>query len=327
MPDATARPSRPDARAGRLSIAPMMQRTDRHYRRFMRRLTRHTLLYTEMIPLGAIFQAGRDRYLRFDPAEHPVALQIGGGEPAGLARAVRHAGRYGYREVNLNCGCPSRAVRDGGFGAVLMRTPARTAVCVRAMTESTDLPVTVKARIGLDGDQSDAFLDDFVGAVAEAGCRRIILHARSAWLDGLSPAANRTVPPLDYDRVRRLARGRPDLAVVVNGGIRSLAEAGSFLADGLDGVMIGRAAWDHPWLFAEADQQVFGAPRRALTREQAVRAHAPYLVRALAEGVPLRRLVRPLAGLYRREPGARRWRRVLATLRTVDDLLACTAAG
>ncbi len=325
MSEATALPRTPGVPDRRLSIAPMMQRTDRHYRRFMRRLTRCTLFYTEMIPLGAILHGRRERYLRFDPAEHPVALQVGGSDPAGLAAAVRHAGRYGYREVNLNCGCPSRAVRDGGFGVVLMRTPAHAAACVRAMAEAADLPVTVKVRIGLDGDRSEAFLDDFVGAVAEAGCRGFIVHARSAWLTGLSPAGNRTVPPLDYPRVRRLACGRPDLAVVINGGIRSLGEAAGFLAEGLSGVMIGREAWEHPWLFAAADPRVFGAPAPASTREQAVRDHLPYLTRSLADGVPLHRLVRPLVGLYRHQPGARRWRRALATLRSPEDLRACVA--
>lgn len=327
MLEATARDRRPQALDRRLSVAPMMQRTDRHFRRFMRRLTRRTLLYTEMIPLGAILHGPRERRLRLDAAEQPVALQVGGSDPAGLSTAAGLAGRFGYREINLNCGCPSNAVRDGGFGVVLMRTPARTAECVRAMVESTELPVTVKARIGLDTDRSEAFLDDFVGAVADAGCRSFIIHARSAWLTGLNPKQNRTIPPLDYARVRRLARSRPDLEIVVNGGIRSLSEAAGFLAEGFAGAMIGRAAWEHPWLFAEADHRVFGAPRPLLTREEALRAHAPYVARAMSDGEPFHRLARPLAGLYRRQPGARRWRRALAEHRTLADALGSMAAA
>ena len=327
MPEATAPHRRPGAPDRRLSVAPMMQRTDRHFRRFMRRLTRRTLLYTEMVPLGAILHGPRERRLRLDPDEQPVALQVGGSDPAGLATAAALAGRYGYREINLNCGCPSHAVQDGGFGVVLMRTPARTAACVRAMVESTDLPVTVKARIGLDTDRSEAFLDDFVGAVADAGCRSFIMHARPAWLTGLNPKQNRTIPPLDYARVRRLARRRPDLEIIVNGGIRSLAEVAGFLAEGLGGAMIGRAAWEHPWLFAEADYRVFGAPPAPLTREAALRAHVPYVARALADGEPFHRLARPLAGLYRRQPGARRWRRALAEHPTLDAVLGSMAAA
>ncbi|MCY4429807.1 MAG: tRNA dihydrouridine(20/20a) synthase DusA [Rhodospirillales bacterium] len=327
MLEATARLDRPRALDRRLSVAPMMQRTDRHFRRFMRRLTRCTLLYTEMIPLGAILHGPRERRLRLEPAEQPVALQVGGSDPAGLSTAAKLAERYGYREINLNCGCPSNAVQDGGFGVVLMRTPARTAECVRAMVESTDLPVTVKARIGLDTDRSEAFLDDFVGAAADAGCRSFIIHARSAWLTGLNPQQNRTIPPLDYARVRRLARSHANLDIVVNGGIQSLSEVTGFLAEGFSGVMVGRAAWDHPWLFAEADQRVFGAHAPPLTREEALRAHAPYIARALADGEPFHRLARPLAGLYRRQPGARRWRRALAEHQSLHDALGSMAVA
>lgn len=312
----------------RLSVAPMMQRTDSHFRRFMRLLTRHTLLYTEMIPLGAILEGPRERSLRFDPLEQPVALQVGGADPSGLAAAAGYGEAYGYREINLNCGCPSHSVQHGGFGIVLMRTPTHTAECVRAMVESTSLPVTVKARIGLDAQRSDAFLDDFVGAVAEAGCQSFIIHARSAWLKGLSPKQNRSVPPLDYARVHRLARRRPDLDIIINGGIRSLAEANQFLAEGLGGAMIGRAAWEHPWQFTEADRRVFGVDSSLPpTREGALRAHAPYVDRALADGQPFHRVARPLVGLYRDQPKARRWRRALAETRTLDDALGYMAAA
>lgn len=326
MPESTAAKSRL-ALDRRLSVAPMMQRTDRHFRQFIRHLTRHTLLYTEMIPLGALLSSEREHHLRFDPAENPLALQVGGADPSGLGRAARYAEDYGYQEVNLNCGCPSNAVQDGGFGIVLMRRPARTAECVRAMVESTRLPVTVKARIGLDVERSDAFLDDFVGAVAEAGCRSFAIHARPAWLRGLSPKENRTVPPLDHERVRRLARARPDLEIVINGGIISLSEVTDLVAGGLGGVMVGRAAWDHPWLLAEADHKVFGASPGPVTREDALRAHAPYIARSLAAGEPFRRLARPLAGLYRWQPGARRWRQLLAVSASLDDAMASIAVA
>ncbi len=309
----------------RLSVAPMMQRTDRHFRRFARHLTRRTLLYTEMIPLGAILSGARDRFLRFDPSEHPLALQVGGADPEGLAIAARAAEAHGYREINLNCGCPSTAVQHGGFGVVLMRVPRHVAECVRAMTEASALPVTIKTRIGLDDDRSDAFLDDFVGAAAEAGCRSFAIHARPAWLHGLSPKDNRTVPPLDHDRVRRLARIRPDLEIVINGGVTSLGEAAAFLAEGFGGAMIGRAAWDHPWLLSEADSVIFGERRRSLTREQVLSSHASYVTGGIAAGEPLRRLVKPLTGLYRQQPGARRWRQALSTARTFDDARAMMA--
>ena len=305
----------------------MMQRTDRHFRQFIRHLTRHTLLYTEMIPLGAILSSKRERHLWFNLAENPLALQVGGADPTGLSFASRCAEDYGYQEVNLNCGCPSSTVQEGGFGVALMRRPTCTAECVRAMVESTSLPVTVKARIGLDEERSDGFLDDFVGAVAEAGCRSFAIHARPAWLRGLNPKENRTVPPLDHERVRRLARARPDLEIVINGGISSLSEVTHLLVGVLGGVMVGRAAWDHPWLLAEADHKVFGASPRPVTREDVLRAHAPYITRSLDAGEPFRRLARPLAGLYRWQPGARRWRRLLAESASLDDAMTNMAVA
>ncbi len=287
---------------------------------FLRCLTRKTFLYTEMIALGAVLHGNRERFLGHDEVEHPLALQIGGSDPQDLALAARLAETWGYSEINLNCGCPSDPVQRGGFGAALMRTPGLVAECVRAMCDATSLPVTVKARIGIDGDSSDAFLDQFVGQVAEAGCRSFAIHARTAWLSGLSPKENRTVPPLDWDRVRRLKRMHPHLEVILNGGVLDLDQVRSLLEEGLDGVMVGRVAWDTPWIFASADVEMFGERENTCAdRAEALDLHAPYIARALAEGQPFHRLTRSLTGLYRGHAGSRRWRRALAESSSLDE--------
>ena len=253
----------PGARAidRRLSVAPMLDWTDRHCRYFLRLITRHTLLYTEMITTGALIHGDRDRHLVFDPAEHPVALQLGGADPEAMARCARIGAEHGYDEININCGCPSDRVRNGRFGACLMAEPRVVADCVAAMKAAVDIPVTVKSRIGIDEQDSYEALVDFVGTVAEAGCDALIVHARKAWLQGLSPKENREIPPLRYDLVERLEGDFPDLSISINGGILTLDAALGFLAR-LDGVMIGREAYQNPWILADADRLMFDDPQQ-----------------------------------------------------------------
>ena len=294
-----------------LSIAPMMDRTDRHDRVFLRLISRRVLLYTEMIPAGAILHGDRDRFLAFDPSEHPVALQVGGAEPADLAACARAAAAYGYDEINLNVGCPSDRVQKARFGACLMAEPALVAACVTAMGEAADIPVTVKTRIGVDDRDSFDELVAFASRLRAAGLGTLIVHARKAWLRGLSPKENREVPPLRYDMVYQLKREVPDLTVVLNGGVTSLDDAEAHLAR-VDGVMIGRAAYENPYLLAEADRRVFGDPRPARSREAVVEALLPYVAARLADGVPLKSITRHILGLFNGLPGARAWRRHLS---------------
>ena len=294
-----------------LSIAPMMDRTDRHDRVFLRLISRRVLLYTEMIPAGAILHGDRDRFLAFDPSEHPVALQVGGAEPADLAACARAAAAYGYDEINLNVGCPSDRVQKARFGACLMAEPALVAACVTAMGEAADIPVTVKTRIGVDDRDSFDELVAFASRLRAAGLGTLIVHARKAWLRGLSPKENREVPPLRYDMVYQLKREVPDLTVVLNGGVTSLDDAEAHLAR-VDGVMIGRAAYENPYLLAEADRRVFGDPRPARSREAVVEALLPYVAARLADGVPLKSITRHIRGLFNGLPGARAWRRHLS---------------
>jgi tRNA-dihydrouridine synthase A len=303
-PRAAARPDR------RLSVAPMLDHTDRHLRYLLRLLTRRTLLYSEMVTTGALLHGSPRRCLDHDPFEQPVALQLGGSEPADLAACARLAERWGYAEVNLNAGCPSERVQSGAFGACLMAEPATVAACVRAMRAAAALPVTVKSRIGIDDRDSYAELADFVGTVADAGCRTFVVHARKAWLRGLSPAENRSVPPLRHDMVYRLKQDFPQLEVVLNGGVRTLEAALAHLAR-VDGVMVGRAAIDTPYLLAAADRVVFGEDRPAPSREEVLDRYRAYVGARLAEGVPLARMTRHLLGLYHGMPGARAWRRHL----------------
>lgn len=305
----------PTARRGLLrplSVAPMMDRTDRHCRAFLRRLTRHTLLYTEMITTGAVLHGDREHLLGHDEEERPLALQLGGDDPGELARAAEIAAEWGYDEVDLNVGCPSDRVQKGRFGACLMAEPERVAAAVAAMRDAVELPVTVKHRIGID--QADGYEDllRFVTTVAAAGCDRFSVHARKAWLSGLSPKENRTVPPLRYELVHRLKRELPHLAVEINGGILDLAAAREHLAAGVDAVMIGRAAYDDPYLLAAADRDLFGESGEPPSRREVIERLLPYVEARLARGVPLKRLSRHLLGLFAGRPGARAWKRHLA---------------
>jgi len=289
----------------------MMDWSDRHCRYFLRRCAPHARLYTEMITTGALLHGEPERHLAFDPAEHPLGAQLGGSEPAQLARCAKLIEAYGYDEVNLNVGCPSERVQRGAFGACLMAEPPLVAECVRAMRDAVGIEVTVKHRIGIDDVQSYSFVRDFVGAVAEAGCGVFMVHARNAVLKGLSPKENREVPPLRYDVVHRLKRDFPRTAFVVNGGLTTLAQIEAQLAQ-VDGVMLGRAAYHQPWLLAEADALVFGGAAPAAQRAGVMRAMADYAARNAARGTPLRHITRHMLGLYHGAPRARFWRRLLS---------------
>jgi tRNA-dihydrouridine synthase A len=289
----------------------MMDRTDRHYRRFIREITRRTLLYTEMVTTDAIRQGNPDALLGFDPAERPLALQLGGDDPMALAECARIAEDRGYDEVNLNVGCPSDRVRQGRFGACLMAEPDRVAAAVAAMRAATALPVTVKHRIGIDDLDRYEDMERFVSVVAGSGCDRFSVHARKAVLGGLTPKENRSVPPLRYEEVHRLKSEHPELRIEINGGIRSLAEVREQLAF-VDGVMIGRAAYDDPFFLSGADREFYGEPDVPRTRRQVVEALVPYIEARLAKGVPLGRITRHMHGLFTGRAGARRWRRQLS---------------
>lgn len=302
----------PRAATPALSVAPMMDVTDRHFRWFIRRLSRHTLLYTEMVVAQALIHGDRERLLRFDPSEHPIALQLGGDDPVKLTECAKMAEDAGYDEVNLNVGCPSPRVQSGSFGVVLMRRPQVVAEAVAQMRAAVRIPVTVKHRIGLD--ELDRFEDmlTFVDTVAPAGADRFTVHARKAWTQGLSPKQNRNVPPLRHAEVHQLKQLRSELHVEINGGIRTLDEAAAHLQH-VDAVMIGRAARDTPWIFAQADAQIFGAATPPLSREAVARQVVPYLEAALTEPrFRLHHATRHLAPLFAGQPGARAWRRTLA---------------
>ena len=296
-----------------ISVAPMMDRTDRHYRFFLRLISRHTLLYTEMVPARAILRGDRDRLLAFDPSEHPLALQIGGDDPAELAEVARIAEDRGFDEINLNVGCPSSRVQTGNFGACLMRQPALVARGVSAMRAACTLPVTVKHRIGVDDLDHYDDMRNFVDVVSDAGCDRFSVHARKAWLQGLSPKENRNIPPLRYAEVYRLKQERPDLSIEINGGVTSWGETHAHLAQ-VDAVMIGRWAYDQPWAFATVDRDFFAAFEPGRSREEVVEAMTTYTERYLKDEVHGRvgHVVRHMMGLYAGEPGARAWRRHLS---------------
>lgn len=305
-PEATRVPTPP------VSIAPMMEKTDRHYRYFMRQITRRTLLYTEMITTGAILHGDRDYLLGFDDLEHPLSLQLGGDDPDELYRAVRLADEYGYDEYNLNVGCPSDRVQNANFGACLMARPAHVRRLVEAMRSATSRPVTVKHRIGIDGRESYDEMREFVEVVNEAQPARFTVHARIAILAGLSPKENRSVPPLRYEDVYRLKREMPHLQIEINGHVGSLDEIAGHL-ERVDGVMIGRAAYDHPWLFAEVDERFFGADRAGRpTKRQVVEGMMPYLDRWCAAGWPARNVLRHMLGLFAFCPGTRRYKQALS---------------
>lgn len=294
----------------RLSVAPMLDWTDRHCRYLHRLLSRHALLYTEMVTTGALLHGDVARHLRFDGAEHPLALQLGGSEPQDLARCARLGQDWGYDEINLNCGCPSERVQRGAFGACLMHEPQLVADCVQAMQDAVHLPITVKHRIGIDQDESYALVRDFVGQVAQAGCATFIVHARNAWLKGLSPKENREIPPLRYAVVAQLKRDFPALRFVINGGFKSDATIEEQLAV-LDGVMVGREAYHNPWWLAQWDERYFGAAPSAHTRESVEEAMVAYMEQeAQAHGTHWYAVARHMLGLRNGLPGARRWRQV-----------------
>ncbi len=296
----------------RFAIAPMMDWTDRHCRFFHRLLTRRALIYTEMITTGALLHGDRARLLRFAAAEHPVALQVGGSDPAALAQCARMAEDFGYDEINLNVGCPSDRVQDGRFGACLMAEPVLVGDCVAAMKAAVRIPVTVKCRLGIDDQDTEIALDEMTRAVTSAGVDALIVHGRKAWLQGLSPKENREIPPLDYERVFRLKRSHPALPIVLNGGIADLAQGASYL-DKLDGLMMGRAAYREPWRLLGVDPLIFGAPPPVASAKAAMQELIPYIERELAAGTRLYAIVRHVLGLFHAVPGARAFRRLLAT--------------
>jgi tRNA-dihydrouridine synthase A len=298
-------------RQHRFVVAPMMDWTDRHCRFFHRLLSARARLYTEMVTAEAILHGDRGRLLGFSAEEHPVALQLGGSDPARLAEAAAIGEGFGYDEINLNVGCPSDRVQEGRFGACLMAEEGLVARCVQAMRARVAVPVTVKCRIGIDDQDSEADLERFVTAVAEAGCRTFIVHARKAWLSGLSPKENREIPPLDHGRVHRLKAAHPELDIVLNGGIGSLNEAEAHLAH-VDGVALGRAAYHNPYLLAEADRRLFGSAHAPRSRREVLEALVPYAERHVGAGGRLNNIARHILGLYRGEPGARAFRRCLS---------------
>jgi tRNA-dihydrouridine synthase A len=303
-------------RSHRISVAPMMDWTDRHCRYFHRMLSPEAWLYTEMVTTGALIHGDVPRHLDFDRAEHPVALQLGGSDPEALAHCARLGEQWGYDEINLNCGCPSERVQNGSFGACLMAEPALVADCVKAMIDAVDVAVTVKHRIGLDRNEDYGFVRDFVGTVALAGCDVFIVHARNAVLKGLSPKENREVPPLRYDVVAMLKHDFPSLTFVVNGGLASPSQIGEAI-ERFDGVMIGRAAYHDPWLLAQLDRSTAAKAPRA--RADVVLAMKRYAREQLAAGVALRSIVRHMLGLYHGQPAARSWRRMLSDATLLRD--------
>ncbi|ABD08095.1 TIM-barrel protein, yjbN family [Rhodopseudomonas palustris HaA2] len=305
-------------RSFRFCTAPMMEWTDSRCRVFHRLLTKRARLYTEMVTTGAVIHGDRQRLLGFDASEHPVALQLGGSDPAALATAAKIGEDFGYDEINLNVGCPSDRVKEGRFGACLMAEPELVADGVAAMKRAVEIPVTVKCRIGIDDQDPEAALDTLARGVVAAGVDALIVHARKAWLNGLSPKENRHVPPLDYDRVYRLKRALPDLPIVINGGIGSIAEAKLHLAH-VDGVMLGRAAYQEPWRLLEVDPELFGEAAPYATMKDALEALMPYIEDQLAQGVRLHAITRHLIGAYQGVPGARAFRRYLSEFGVKPD--------
>lgn len=295
----------------RFAVAPMMEWTDRHCRYFLRLLSKRALLYSEMVTAEAIKHGDVAKLLQYNEPEHPVALQLGGGEPTVLADAARIGAEFGYDEINLNVGCPSDRVQSGRFGACLMAEPKLVGDCIAAMQAKVDVPVTVKCRIGIDDQDAEESLDAFVDTIAESGCETFIVHARKAWLEGLSPKENREIPPINYDRVYRLKERRPDLAILVNGGIVSLFEARQHLTH-VDGVMLGRAAYQDPYILAGVDREIFGGEETPPSRLDVLDAFMPYAEAELAKGVRLNQLTRHILGLFHGQKRARAFRRLLS---------------
>lgn len=297
--------------AHQLSVAPMLDWTDQDCRYFLRLISKHTLLYTEMVTTGALIHGDRDRFLNHDMDEVPVALQLGGSDPEALARCAKFGEEAGYSEINLNVGCPSDRVQSGAFGACLMAQPKLVAEGVAAMIEAVNIPVTVKTRLGIDKLDSYEFVSDFVSQVSEAGCEIFIMHARKAWLQGLSPKENRDIPPLEYDRVYQLKQDFPHLHMDINGGIKTLEQAQLHLKH-VDGVMIGREVYHNPYILAQADHLLFGDNSEALSRHDIIRAMLPYIEQRMIDGRPLKSITRHLLGLFQGIAGAKAWRRHLS---------------
>lgn len=295
----------------RLCVAPMLDWTDRFCRYFLRLISGRAVLYTEMVTTSALLHGDREYLLRFDPLEHPVALQLGGSDPGELAQSARFGEQWGYDEINLNLGCPSDRVQSGRFGACLMAEPKLVAECIQAMIDSVEVPVTVKQRIGIDHLDSYQQLCDFIGILSSAGCATFIIHARKAWLSGLSPKENREIPPLDYATVYRLKREFAHLEIIINGGITTPTACAKHLTQ-VDGVMIGREAYHNPWMLVETEARLYGGAQLTSNREQVIQRLVPFVRRELARGVPLNRITRHILGLYHGQPGARLWRRYLS---------------
>jgi len=313
----------------KISVAPMLDWTDRHCRYFLRLISQHTVLYTEMVTTGAILHGGRDRHLQFNLEEAPLALQLGGSNPTALTECTKIAEDYGYNEVNLNVGCPSDRVQNGRFGACLMREPELVAECVNRMQNAVSIPVTVKSRIGVDHDDSYEALQQFIETIARAGCRTFIIHARKAWLSGLSPKENREIPPLCYETVHQVKIDFPELEIVINGGVDSLDKMAQEL-EKVDGVMVGREAYHNPWVLSQVDHQFYGDKLRTQTRHDVVESFLPYVALQLKKGVRLHSMTRHILGLFHGEPGARAWRRYLsenANKQGADVDLISTAAA
>ncbi|MDX9988451.1 tRNA dihydrouridine(20/20a) synthase DusA [Thiothrix unzii] len=295
----------------KFTVAPMLDWTDRHCRFFHRLLTKEAILYTEMVTTGAILYGDPARQLRFNSQEHPVALQLGGSEPQELAQCARIAQDYGYDEINLNVGCPSERVQKGAFGACLMAEPQLIAECVNAMQAAVAIPITVKNRIGIDDQEDYADLHHFIDTVSQAGCQTFIIHARKAWLKGLSPKENREIPPLRYDLVYQIKQAFPMLEIIINGGITTLEQCQQHLQH-VDGVMVGREAYHNPWLLAQVDPLLYGTPAPLESRQAALLAMLPYVQAQLDAGVPLGHISRHLLGLFQGMPGARAFRRLIS---------------
>lgn len=297
--------------AHRLSLAPMLDWTDRDFRYLCRLISKHTLLYTEMITTGALLHGDHSRFLVHDEMEYPMALQLGGSEPEALAKCAKLGAESGYQEINLNVGCPSDRVQNGRFGACLMAEPRLVAECVSAMKQVVDIPITVKTRLGIDEHDNYAFIKEFVDAIYQAEVDAVILHARKAWLNGLSPKENRDIPPLEYDKVYQIKQDFPDLHLDINGGIHTLDEAEKHLQQ-LDGVMMGRALYHQPYILAEADKRIFNDNRLIPDQHEIVELMLPYIEKRMREGRPLKSITRHMLGLFQGLPGARRWRRHLS---------------
>ena len=301
-----------------MAVAPMMDWTDRHCRYFLRLISPYAWLYTEMVTTGAILFGDKERFLAFDPAEHPIALQLGGSDPDVLSEAAAEGEKFGYDEININVGCPSDRVQNGRFGACLMAEPDLVADSVSAIRDRVDLPVTVKTRIGIDDRDDYGFLSEFIGKVRDAGCRHVIIHARKAILGGLSPKENREIPPLDYPRVHRLKQDFPDLTVILNGGLKTPSQILAEI-DHVDGVMIGREAYQNPYSLIAMEQALFGGDEAVPTRHDIVRQFLPYVDAQRTKGVPLKSMTRHILGLFNGLPGARAWRRHLSEEAVRDD--------